>query len=373
LREDVKQAPHSPRRQPVGSSAGDSVDQAAFRAIISGERRGFLSDATRCLLSGFSVCYGCGVRTRNCAFDLGLKRFHQAPVPVVSVGNITTGGTGKTPFVAYLAHWFQQRSVRAVILSRGYHSLPGQVNDEKLMLDQFCPGVPHLQNPNRVRSAQIASDEHDAQVLILDDGFQHRRLARDLDIVLIDALNPFGYNHLLPRGLLREPPDGLQRADLIVITRADQCSDAARQAIIERIGSICGSSECVELAYPPECLINSAGKTIEFDTLRDKSMAAFCGIGNPDGFAKTIVDCGLRIADSAVFSAFPDHHHYTSEELSAIGKQAGQHAAAAILTTQKDLVKINRPELSGCPLWAVKIGIRLLRGSELLDRCLRNV
>ena len=127
------------------------------------------------------------------------------PVPVVIIGNITVGGTGKTPFVAWLANWFHDNEVRVTILSRGYRSVSGDVNDEKMVLDQLCPDVPHVQNPNRVEAAITARRDHAAQLLILDDGYQHRRLSRDLDIVLIDAINPWGYGALLPRGLLREP------------------------------------------------------------------------------------------------------------------------------------------------------------------------
>src|SRR4029077_18396307 len=116
--------------------------------------------------------------------------------------NLTTGGTGKTPFAAHLARWFREQNVRVAFLSRGYGAAPGDVNDEALVLDRLCPDVPHLQNRDRVEGARIACEEFESQLLILDDGFQHRRLARDLDIVLIDALNPWGYGHLLPRGML---------------------------------------------------------------------------------------------------------------------------------------------------------------------------
>src|SRR4029079_10034726 len=124
-------------------------------------------------------------------------------------------------------------------------------NDEALVLEQLCPDVPHLQNPDRVASARVAREELDSQLLILDDAFQHRRLARDLDIVLIDALNPWGYGHLLPRGLLREPLSSLRRADLVVLTSADQCTPHARQSIIDRIASIRGQNQVVEVAYQP--------------------------------------------------------------------------------------------------------------------------
>jgi tetraacyldisaccharide 4'-kinase len=188
------------------------VNDAKFRDLISGHRRGVASSLLRGGLSLLSLPYRAGVFLRNKSFDHGLRRVSRAEVPVISVGNVTAGGTGKTPFVAYLANWFGGRSMKVVLLSRGYRALEGEVNDEKLVLDQQCPGVPHLQHPDRVRSARVACREHGAQVIILDDGFQHRRLHRDLNIVLVDALNPWGYGHLLPRGLMREPRSALRRA-----------------------------------------------------------------------------------------------------------------------------------------------------------------
>jgi tetraacyldisaccharide 4'-kinase len=347
------------------------MDEAAFRKLISGNKRGVVPSAARGLLGGLSLFYGAGVRVRNGAFNIGVQRVHRASVPVVSVGNVTTGGTGKTPFVAYLANWFGEQDVRVAVLSRGYRSLPGEVNDEKLMLDQLCPDVPHLQNPDRVTSARLASDEHCAQLLLLDDGFQHRRLERDLDIVLVDALNPFGYGYLLPRGLLREPLSGLKRADVIVLTRTDQCSDGVAEQTIDRIGSIRGSDEHVEVAFTPDRLVNSAGETAEFESIHPEKIAAFCGIGNPDGFARTIADCGLRIADT--LQKFPDHYHYTVNDLTAIGKQAKEKSVTAILTTRKDLVKIKRTELAGRPLWAVQIEVNIVAGAELLQTHLERM
>lgn len=341
------------------------MDEAAFRELIVGQRRGFLPSVGRGALQSLSLFYGGAVRARNRAYDVRLLRAQRAAVPVVSVGNITAGGTGKTPFVAWLAGWFRQRNMRVALLSRGYRALPGAVNDEKLVLDRLCPGVPHWQSPDRVASARAACAEHGAQVLILDDGFQHRRLARDLEIVLIDALNPWGYGYLLPRGLLREPLSGLRRADVIVLTRVDQCSDTARQEILTRIRAIHPRADVVEAAYPPQALVNAAGESQPLDALAAAPVAAFCGIGNPSAFRQMLTERGLA-AES--FTPFPDHHHYTADELERLGHSAWQAGAAVILTTEKDLVKINRTDLGGCPLWAVRIGTELRSGREALER-----
>jgi tetraacyldisaccharide 4'-kinase len=346
------------------------VDEANFRELISGEKQGIVPGLLRAGLKGLSLIYGGAIRSRNRAFDLGIKRVHKASVPVISVGNLTAGGTGKTPFVAWLANWFHDKEVRVSILSRGYRSLSEDVNDEKMVLDQLCPEVPHVQNPNRVAAASSACRNHDSQILILDDGFQHRRLARDLDLVLIDALNPWGYAAILPRGLLREPIESLRRADLVLITRADQCTARLKQEIIEQIQDICPEKACVEVAFPAESLVNAEGNSSPLSTLSGKSIAGFCGIGNPDSFHKSLSDAGFDVSS---FRSFPDHHHYSLEDLEEIGQWAKLSGAEAILATQKDLVKIKRTELNGLPLWAVRIGTRILKGSEILESHLQSI
>ncbi len=157
------------------------------------------------------IPYAAAVDWRNRRYDCGAT-VQRVGVPVVSVGNLTLGGTGKTPLVEWLARWFADRGVRVVLVSRGYGALPGQPNDEALELAQSLPQVPHLQNRDRVQAALEAIGELGAQLILLDDGFQHRRLARDLDLVLVDALEPFGFGHVFPRGTLREPLAGWRRA-----------------------------------------------------------------------------------------------------------------------------------------------------------------
>lgn len=311
-----------------------------------------------------SLGYRFGVAVRNCLFDWDVKGVHRTEVPVVSVGNITTGGTGKTPLVAFLANWFQIQKARPAILSRGYRSVDGVANDEKLVLDQLCRGVPHLQNPDRVASAKRAVMEHRAGVLILDDGFQHRRLARDLDIVLIDATCPFGYGAILPRGLLREPLSSLSRADFAVITRADHVSEAERLEIKTMIQKHHPELPIAEVAFVPMRLVNAEGAVSDFDAFREPEAIAFCGIGNPAGFEKTLANGGFEIS---AMRTFADHHHYTADELETIGELAQKANAPAIFTTQKDLVKIPQTALGGVPLWAVEIGVEWMSGeAELL-------
>ncbi len=293
-------------------------------------------------------------------------------MPVISVGNLTTGGTGKTPLVAFLANWFRERGVAAAILSRGYRSADGGVNDEKLVLDQLCPGVPHLQKPDRVASARQAVKEHHAQLLILDDGFQHRRLGRDLDLVLIDATCPWGYGAVLPRGLLREPKSSLRRADLVILTRADQVTETRRAEILEEIQQIQPQLPCVEAAFVPRRLINSNGGICEFEKLQGEPLAGFCGIGNPAGFLQTLASCELEVPESGL-RIFPDHHHYSAEDFDSLGQWAAEQHVAALLTTQKDLVKVPHSHLGDVPVWAVEIGAELISGPELLISRLEEV
>ena len=359
------------------------MDETAFKALISGERRGLLSAAARCGLACLSPFYRFAVALRNGALDLGLKRTHRAAVPVVSIGNITTGGTGKTPLVAFVANWIRERDLRPAILSRGYRSLDDQAsggrepagngdrtnreadgsrspaNDEKLVLDKLCPGVPHVQNPDRVAGAKRAVEEHGAQVLVLDDGFQHRRLARDLDIVLIDSTNPFGYGRLLPRGLLREPLSALKRADCIVLTRVDLVSDEAAANITATIRKYARECPIVETAFRPSGLIGGSDRArpVGFEALHNENVVAFCGIGNPEAFRQSLAVCNL-----AAFKAYPDHHHYTSDDIENVTRLARDHNAAAIVTTLKDLVKIDRDDLASIPLYAIATQLEIETG-----------
>jgi len=345
------------------------VNEKSFRDLISGKTRGAAATLARGGLRLLSPLYGGGVMLRNSGFRFGINTVHRAQVPVVSIGNLTTGGTGKTPFAAYLAHWFREHDRQVCFLSRGYRAESGQVNDEARVLEQLCPDVPHLQNPNRVASAQTAVAQFDSEILILDDGFQHRRLHRDLDIALIDAVNPWGYGYLLPRGLLREPRTGLSRADIVVITRVDQVDEDRLAAIRQQIAQYT-HVEPVEVSFPPVRLINAAGQTAEINSLHGLPLAVFCGIGNPTAFQAAIETLGLTIA---AFREFPDHHPYGNNDVTELKRWVTGATAAAALVTQKDLVKLNMTELDGVPLWALEIGCKIHRGEETLSAALTRL
>jgi tetraacyldisaccharide 4'-kinase len=197
------------------------LNASTFRDIVSGCRGGARAAVARGVLRLAEVPYTAAVNWRNRRFDGPHSAVRRVGVPVVSVGNLTLGGTGKTPMVEWIANWLVQRNVRVAIVSRGYGAAAADKNDEALELEQALAGVPHVQNPDRVAGALTAVERFGVELILLDDGFQHRRLARDLDVVLLDATAPFGFEHVFPRGMLREPVRGLQRADVVCLTRAD--------------------------------------------------------------------------------------------------------------------------------------------------------
>lgn len=344
------------------------MDETRLIAILSGERRGLTAALSRFCLAGLSVPYGLAVAARNRAYDRGWLRQHRASVPVISVGNITTGGTGKTPVTAWLARELQARGWRPGLLSRGYRSLDGAENDEKRVLDRLCPGVAQVQNPDRVAGAERAVREFSCDALILDDGLQHRRLHRDVDIVLIDALRPWGFGRLLPRGLLREPRRGLRRADLIVLTRADLVSAAQLTELRREIATFSPTAPVAEVAFQPGGLIDREGREKSLEHLAGQRCLAYCGIGNPQGFAETLRHALI----AAELQVFPDHHHYTPADFEQLRRRAESQQAAAIVTTLKDLVKVPAELFGRVPVLAVDQQVRVLRGLEHLDRLLER-
>jgi tetraacyldisaccharide 4'-kinase len=346
------------------------LGEAPPHEVMSGRRCGALAGAARFVLSAVARIYGQYIDVRNSTFDHGWKRTFHAAVPVVSIGNLTTGGTGKTPVAAFLAGWFLERGVRACFVSRGYGAAANGPNDEALVLGALCPDVPHLQNPDRVAAARLAVETHASQLVILDDGFQHRRLARDLDVVLVDATNPWGYGYLLPRGLLREPILSLRRAGLILITRVDRASREAIDEIRRTIVGVNPHCGVAEISFPPTRFINSQGLAASLESLRGASIAAFCGIGNPAAFHATLVALGCHVVS---FREFPDHHNYSSTDIDDLQRWAGELSVDAVVCTQKDLVKLAHESLGARPLWAVKIGVKIAAGEHLIAERLANV
>jgi tetraacyldisaccharide 4'-kinase len=342
----------------------------AYHALIRGDRTGPWPTLQRAGLWTLSLAYRLGVSWRNQAFERGWKTIHKAAVPVVSVGNLTVGGTGKTPCVEHVARFYRQLGLQVTLLSRGYGSEAGR-NDEALVLEENLPDVPHLQGADRAALAVTAVEELESEILVLDDGFQHRRLHRDLDIVLIDATCPWGHGYLLPRGLLREPIGALRRAGMVILTRCDLVSPEAVRAIRETVARIKPELPIAESTHRPAQWLNAAQTTKPLEALQGRPIAGFCGLGNPDAFRQTLVNLGLNVT---AWRTYPDHHAYSRDDIDALRTWARQlPAETAVVTTQKDLVKIRLNEIGDKALWALQIQVQLTSGDDLLETMLRRI
>jgi tetraacyldisaccharide 4'-kinase len=340
-----------------------------YLRLLSGEARGLVPVLERLGLRAASVPYELAVRLRNSAYERGWLRSERVPVPVVSVGNLTVGGTGKTPFVEYIARFYRNLNRQVVLLSRGYGGAGG-CNDEARVLEQNLPGVPHLQGVDRVALARRAISEWKSDVLVLDDGFQHRRLARDVDVVLIDATAPWGHGYLLPRGLLREPLSSLRRGDVVMLSRCDLAPAEQRERLRRSIDRIAPNKPFVETTHRPVELSNSDNENAPLELLRDGRAAALCGIGNPESFRRSLLALGTRLAD---FRVYPDHHTYDRKDIEELHRWAGRlPAGALIVTTQKDVVKLRLSRLGDRPLWWLRIRLCVESGQDVLDGCLRS-
>lgn len=343
---------------------------AEFEDLVSGRRKGLRADMLRGVLRAAEIPYTWAVRRRNRRYDSGHGVIRPVTVPIVSVGNLTMGGTGKTPLVEWLARWYRQQGIRVALISRGYGAVDGPKNDEALELEERLQDVPHVQNPDRVAAAVMAVEEFECQLILLDDAFQHRRIARDLDVVLLDAQCPFGHGHVFPRGTLREPPGGLARADVVGLTRADQVSEVERQSVRRFVEQTAPGAAWLELAHVAKYLWRAGGTEERLDSLVGRRVAAFCGIGNPAAFGRTLADCGYEVAG---WRTFADHHNYSRGDVEDISRWAANVRAEAVLCTHKDLVKLQTRRLGNVPLFAVVIGLEIREGLEALEIKLREI
>ncbi len=322
-----------------------------------------------------SFGYLIAIQFRNFLYSLGLLKVHNAKATVISIGNITTGGTGKTPLVVWLCKRIISNS-QCAILTRGYKLRAqehkntraqeiGTFTDEPAIFTESCPEVKVIVNPDRVAGAEEAAIKFGTKVLIMDDGFQHRRLARDLDIVTIDATKPFGYGRMLPAGLLREPVSSLKRAGAVVITRCDQVAENRLSELEEKLRQINSDLLIARSIHAPAYVKLIDNKETSLEDLKGKKVYAFCGIGNPDSFLNTAKKTGAEIVGSKIFN---DHHHYTKACITDISEQAERMKADLILTTQKDQSKITRLTFSktDVPLAYIGIEIKFLVGEEKL-------
>ncbi len=348
---------------------------SSWMEIVSGRRPGVWASGSRTALSLLEPFYAAAIGLRNWAFDQGWRTQTHIPIPVISIGNLTAGGTGKTPTVAWVVRTLQSLGANPAIISRGYAGQDGS-NDEQLVLDRLLPGVPHRLHPDRVAAARELTTQPPSDrpsVLVLDDAFQHRQIARDFDLVLIDCLNPWGFGHQFPRGLLREPLRSLSRASCVLLTRGDQVDTDTRKGIVDTIQRWT-SAPVLTSHFQPTRFINVQGTACGIEQLQTHKAAAFCGIGNPTGFRRTLTGCGIAIPDER-FLVYPDHHAYQSKDLQSIGQWARSVRAECLLTTHKDLVKMPSTHVEETPLWALEIELQLAdHHSEIqLAELLRSV
>ena len=318
----------------------------------------------------FERIYYAGFRMKQ---HRSLSRREQLPCRVVSIGNITVGGTGKTPATIALAQEALNRSYAPVILTRGYRGTargpcfvtkgsgpllsPGEAGDEPYLMARRLSGVPIVKGPDRYKSGVFALERirqntpelsprsGRGTLFLLDDGFQHFRLFRDMDIVLIDAEDPFGRNRLLPFGRLREPLPALERAQIIVVTKSGMKMDGRGPAIEQTLNTI-REHNTKALFYIadhlPVSVADRNGNEYPVPMLSGKKVFGFCGIGSPGSFSKTLRDTGAELAG---FRHFRDHHRYTSADIAGLAKEAAALKCEWIVTTEKDIIKIEHLDL----------------------------
>ncbi len=359
------------------------MDQNSYRRLISGRQSGFWAAVLRFFLNLAAPIYSVIIRLRNLFYSKGWLKIYRADVPVVSVGNITVGGTGKTPLVIWLYRQIMQqaalknRDCKCAILTRGYKTKKGRLSDEPAILAKGCPDAKVIVNPDRAVAAVEAVDRFGADVLIMDDGFQHRRLARDLDIVTVDATMSFGCSRasgkprILPAGLLREPVSALKRADAIVLTRCDQVDEAELPRIEEKLQQANPEVKIARSIHAAVCVKSLTQNQIGIEGLTGKKIFAFCGIGNPDAFLSTVKDLKLDLVGSKIYN---DHHFYTEECLTDIYEEARYLQADLILTTQKDWSKAILPTSAGKDIMFAYLAIELkiIAGEDELTRLIED-
>ena len=346
-------------------------DAESFRRLVDGRATGLVATLGRTGLSAIEIPYEALVRLRNYGYDHSILTVKKASAPVISVGNLTLGGTGKTPLVAWLAHWFAQHNKKPAIISRGYKAKTGQLSDEAAELKILLPTVPHYANKQRIIAAGEAVTKG-SDVLLLDDGFQHRQISRDLNLITIDATDPFGCNRIFPRGLLREPLWGLKRADALVLTRTDQVSIKTRSEIQEQCFQFVGSHDkpWIETEHRPSNLRLVDGTTQPLKTLQDKRILSLSAIGNPGAFHRTLTTLGH---EPVATLTFPDHHTYTTDDIHRISEETESVGAEIIVTTLKDLVKLPLASVRNRPLCALEIGIQFQTGLQDLEYLLNKI
>jgi tetraacyldisaccharide 4'-kinase len=322
--------------------------------------------------------YGRGAGLRRTLYARGWLRTKKLPAPVISIGNLTVGGTGKTPVVACLAGLWRDRGKRVAILSRGYggrtqgptrlsdgkrlYHQPPEVGEEPYLLARTLPGVAVYTGAYRYAAGLAAWKEIKPDIFLLDDGFQHFQLHRDLDLVLLDAAAPFGNGYLLPRGPLREPLSALDAAQTFILTRFDpQRHQANLLAIQKRFPD----KTILTATISPVRVTSYPGGTSEApEAIQYRALMAFAGLARPEVFAKTLQELG---SDLKGFRTFPDHHAYTTLELHNLAEVARAREAEALITTAKDWASLGERWDEGVPLLVLDVEALLSEPGHILS------
>jgi tetraacyldisaccharide 4'-kinase len=326
-----------------------------------------------------SILYSATIRLRLLAYRNGLLKAKFLPAFVVSVGNITTGGTGKTPFVAMLSDWAARNGLRAAILSRGYkgrskreylvvsdgHRLTTSVyeaGDEPVLLAKKLPSIPVLISRQRYLIGDLALRLFNSELLLLDDGFQHLSLHRDLDVLVIDVKRQFGNGSLLPLGPLREPLEGLKRADLIVLTRCDVRHHGDELADLLK-KHLPGKPILRSSHLPDQVKFPRTGQTYPPQILEGKKVVAFAGIAHPDDFLEMVTGLGAQVVE---FKGYPDHHYFGNADLETLESCNSRSDVDFLLTTEKDWIRIEGIIGDDLHIAVLTIKIELLEDSYVL-------
>ncbi len=348
------------------------------------------------LLDGVSRVFRAITRLRAWLYESGLAKRFPLGCQVISVGNVTVGGTGKTPVVEILARTLRDEGRSVAILSRGYKkkekpflqrlfgggaAAPPRVvsdgervlldselsGDEPFMLASNLPGVVVLVDKNRVKAGRYAIRHFGCDVLILDDGFQYMKLKHSHEIVLVDSTNPFGNGHLLPRGILREDAAHISRADFIFITKSDGNTDVLR-ARLRRMNE---RAEIAECRHRP-CFYKNAftGEILPLDMVKGMKVTTLAGIAAPMGFEKSVSAMGAKIVSR---ERFPDHYRYRAQDIIDVINSADELGAQAILTTEKDAVRLPRLEYPKVPIFYMRMDIEIIKGFDNFRQCVNRI
>jgi tetraacyldisaccharide 4'-kinase len=324
-----------------------------------------------------SLPYGAAVWAKALFYSISLWNPKRLPCPVICVGNITVGGTGKTPLVMALAKGLMERGIPVAILSRGYKGnepsgplvsdgqtvllSPEESGDEPYLMAQALKGLPIFIGKDRFVNGQMALQRFGVRGLLLDDGYQHLQLHRDLNILLIDSRIGFGDHHLLPRGILREPLAHLRRAHLFVLTKVENIETC--KPLENELHQFHPSLPVFHSHYEPRGLVGPRGEWEELHSLKGKKALALSGIANPEYFSLLLRKCGMEIVSEAIF---PDHHRFTNKDLASIEER--RKRVDWIVTTEKDMVKLMKLNIDSLPIRALRIEMKIWEEKEFYKR-----